>query len=138
MTTTWDQLKSWIEGEPAKIENFVKTEEGLVLAYLTPLADQIISTIKTQGASDFAAAFKVFTDAAKSAVEAGAAVIPADIASGSPAPSIAAAEAAFISTGLTEGKTDLSNAESGLIKATVAISQTGQTPPVPTTDTSAN
>lgn len=123
MTSSFQQLANYISDELKTAEDFFVTEEGKVIAYLTPLADQIIIAIKALGKATFDEGLQILVDAAKAAVQAGIAAAPVALASGSPAPVVAAAEAAFIATGVSEGKIALTNAEEGLVKATVAIVQ---------------
>lgn len=133
MTTSFQQLENYISDELKTAEEFFTTEEGKVIAYLTPLADQIVMSVKALGKATFDEGLQVLVDAAKAAVKAGAAAAPVALATGSPEGVVAAAEAAFIATGVSEGKVALTNAEEGLVKATVAIVQQ-DAPVVPAPD----
>ncbi len=91
--------------------------EQEVIDFLTPLGQQIQATALTLGKQDLTAGLKVLKDAVTTAVAAGA------TAAATGASPVAAAEAAFLTTGAAEGQTALNNAEAGAIKAGVAIAQ---------------
>lgn len=111
MTTSIQQLINWVEAE-------FETDEAAVMAFLAPLGNQILAAAKALGKADVQAGLQIIKDTAIAAVAAGASAA----ATGGNA--VSAAEAAFISVGSSEGLTAIRNAESGAIKAAVAIAQT--------------
>lgn len=110
MTNIFTQAIDWVETE-------FSSEEKAVMDFLTPLANQIYHTALTLGKQDVAAGLTVLKDSVTTAVAAGATAIAAG------QNPVVAAETAFLTTGAGEGITALSNAESGAIKAGVAIAQ---------------
>ena len=103
-----------------ELETWFTSEEQLVMTEFQPLVAQIIASVNALGKATFAEGFQVLKDAASAAVSAGAAAA----LSGNPAVAVSAAEAAFLTTGASEGITAVHNAEAGLIKAAVAAAQT--------------
>ena len=124
MTTTIDQLIKWVEAE-------FTTDEQAVMAFLAPLGQQILASAKSLGKATVQEGLQVIKDTATAAVSAGAAAA----ATGGNA--VQAAEAAFISIGTSEGLTAVHNAESGAIKAAVAIAKSvvSEVATTPVTDT---
>ena len=125
MTNIFQQAINWVEQE-------FTTEEQAVLDFLTPLANQIAQTALTLGKQDLAAGLQVLKDSVTTAVAAGATAI----ASGQNP--VTAAETTFLTTAAGEGKTALDNAESGAIKAGVAIAQQAAAALSATTPTTAS
>lgn len=112
------RFKQWVSGEVTEVEDFFTSEEAEVVKYFGPLISQVVAQAKVIGKEDFAAGFKVLTDAVSTAVAAGA---EAATTGGNP---VTAAEVSFVATVASEGITAVHNAEAGLIKAGVAIVQT--------------
>ncbi len=110
-------IGTWFKAEETKVAAFFTTEEQAVIDFLTPLANQIYQTALVLGKQDLAAGLQVLKDSVVTAVTAGATAIAAGQ---SP---VTAAETTFLTTAAGEGKTALSNAEAGAIKAGVAIVQ---------------
>ena len=110
-------FSSWVSGEVTAVENFFESEEAAVVKYFGPLISQVVTAVTALGKADFAAGLQVLTDSVTAAVAAGAAAA----ATGGNA--VTAAETTFLATGASEGITAIHNAESGLIKAGVAIAQ---------------
>ena len=107
----------------AELKTWFTNEEQIVMAEFEPLVVQIVAAVKALGKATFDEGFQVFKDAAKAAVDAGAAAA----LSGNPAAVVSSAEAAFLTTGASEGVTAIHNAEAGLIKAAVATAQQAAT-----------
>lgn len=99
---------SWFTDEEAKIAAWFTSEEAVVLKFFEPLIKSVV-----------AAGGKVILDSAMAAATA------ASTASGD---KVAAAEAAFLATGASEGLTVVHNAEAGAIKAAVAVLQANLAP----------
>ena len=110
-------FSSWVSGEVTAVENFFESEEAAVVKYFGPLISQVVVAATALGKADFASGLQVLTDSVTTAVAAGAAAA----ATGGNA--VTAAETSFLATGASEGITAIHNAESGLIKAGVAIAQ---------------
>ena len=108
---------SWIERVIGGVEKEFFADEKLVLAYMAPLADQLLVKAKQLGKNDVAAGLQVLKDSVAVAVAAGA---TAAAAGQSP---VAASEAAFLTTTAGEGLTALHNAEAAAIKVGVAEAQ---------------
>lgn len=87
------------------------------IAFLTPLGQQIEADALVLGKQDLTAGLQVLKDSVTTAVAAGTAAIAAG------QNPVQAAESTFLTTAAGEGKTALSNAESGAIKAGVALAQ---------------
>lgn len=115
MTTIFQQAINWVEKE-------FSADEQAVIDFLTPLANQIYQEALILGKKDLQAGLQVLKDSVATAVQAGATAIAAGQ---SP---VVAAEASFLTTAAGEGKTALSNAEAGAIKAGVAILQQATAP----------
>lgn len=101
---------SWFKDEEAKIVAWFTNEEAIVIKFFEPLVKSIV-----------AAGGQTVLDAAMAAATA------ASTASGD---KVAAAEAAFVTTGTAEGLTVVHNAEAGAIKAAVAVLQANVAPTV--------
>jgi hypothetical protein len=114
-------IGTWFTTEEQQIAAWFSNEEATLVKFFGPLFNQILATAVTVGKGDVAAGLQVLTDAATTAVAAGAA---AAVSGGNP---VQAAETTFVSTATTEGVTAIHNAESGLIKAGVAIAQSAAT-----------
>lgn len=122
MTNIFEQAINWVESE-------FTAEEQAVIDFLTPLANQIYQTALTLGKQDLQAGLQVLKDSVATAVAAGTAAIAAG------QNPVTAAETTFLTTAAGEGQTALSNAESGAIKAGVALVQQAVAPlasPAPT------
>lgn len=101
-----------------ELEEWFEHEEQLIIAEFEPLIAQIIEAIKSLGKDTFEEGLQVFKDAAKAAVEAGAAAASQGVEA-----VVSSAENAFLTVGASEGITAIRNAEAGFIKAAVAIVQ---------------
>lgn len=121
MTTTLTQLENWMALEEAKVIGIFKSEEAQVIEWAKPLIAQIVASVEALGKTTFTEGLQVLKDAAEAAVQAGAATL----ATGNLEAVGAAATAAFIATGASEGLTVVKNAEAGAIKIAVAAAQQG-------------
>lgn len=110
MTNIFQQAINWVKTE-------FSAEESAVIDFLTPLANQIYQTALTLGKQDLQAGLQVLKDSVATAVMAGTTAIAAG------QNPVQIAESTFLTTAAGEGKTALSNAESGAIKAGVAVAQ---------------
>ena len=110
-------IGTWIARVEGGFMKAFTSDEQAVIEFLTPLAKQIEASAVALGKQDVQAGLQVLKDAAMSAVQAGATAL----ANG--ADPVKAAEAQFLVTGAAEGVTAIHNAESGAIKAAVAIVQ---------------
>lgn len=122
MTNIFTQAINWVEKQ-------FTADEQAVIDFLTPLAHQIYQTALKLGKEDLQAGLQVLKDSVATAVAAGTAAIAAG------QNPVTAAETTFLTTAAGEGKSALSNAESGAIKAGVAILQQAVAPlasPAPT------
>lgn len=130
MTTSIDQLGTWIKTEENKIVGIFQTDEAMVIAWAQPLIAQIVASANALGKATFAEGLQVLKDAAEAAVKAGAEALP----TGNVEAVGAAAAAAFLATGASEGITVIKNAEAGAIKIAVAAAQTAATSVTVVTD----
>lgn len=117
MTTSFQQFKNWISKEEGLVSADFTTAEATLTDFFGPLFKQILKQAIVIGKGDITAGLQVLKDATAVSVQAGVAAIAAGQ---SP---VAAAEAQFIATTVSEGTVAVSNAESSLIKAGVAIFQ---------------
>ena len=102
-------IGTWFATEEGKLAAWFTDEEAIVLKFFGPLVKQIV-----------AAGGQVVLDSAMAAATA---------ATSAPAGTqVAAAEAAFLTTAAGEGLTTLHNAQSGAIKAAVAVLQANIAP----------
>lgn len=108
---------SWLEDKLHPIFDAMTAEEKALVTFFTPLFNQILAQAKILGKQDVQAGLKVIFDAAASAAST-AANAPFGMSK------VQAAESAFASTVVSEGKTAVNNAEAATIKAAVAILQT--------------
>jgi hypothetical protein len=93
-------------------------EEKAVLEFFAPLIKQVKDEAVKLGKGELEAGLRILKDAALQAAMA-AAVAP-------PGTKVAIAEATFLRVGISEGITEIHNAEAGAIKAAVAIVQQEQ------------
>jgi len=117
-----DSIESYAKRVAGGTEKKIIVLADETIAFLTPLGQQIEATALALGKQDLAAGLQVLKDSVATAVQAGATAIAAGQ---SP---VAAAEASFLTTAAGEGKVALSNAESGAIKAGVALVQQAVAP----------
>lgn len=120
MTTSLAQFEAWCSTEWKDLTGTFESDEQAVMALLAPLGKQILAAATSVGAATVQDGLTVLVNAAKAGVAAGAPLALAGNVLGA----TAAAETTFLFSVETNGITVIKNAESGLIKAAVAVAQT--------------